>query len=294
MATEWRVIDWNLGHRADTDAQWQLIDRLGWDVLLLQEVHRQHFARFEDHAGVGAADFAFRHRSDRQVKKWCNGIVVRKGIELLASAPMANVPSPGRTLCALLRADDATVEVASLANPPTSSGWNELKAVQADTVADRWASRTFPLIAGLDRNGPRVDHPTLAKSVWSWEAEVRLFGPEPKHDMRDVLRTHLDAHRKARAQIATRAPDGPLGLSFMRGKGKGNKPARYDAIYASPEFEVLDVRYVWDEAVDKLSDHGAVWAHLRFPDDAPLTPAGKSFKPRGDAARQQVRVPKPG
>ena len=37
------------------------------------------------------------------------------------------------------------------------------QAVQVGRFSDRWAARTLPLIVGIDRNSPRVDHPDLAR-----------------------------------------------------------------------------------------------------------------------------------
>jgi len=295
-----RLIDWNVNGRRDVPRQLAMMDTLGWDVALLQEVRPASFPTFRDHAGVTGADHALLHRPDRD-EPWGSAILVREPFELLASAPMVNVPSPERTLVALIRRGDITFEVASLATPPASSGWNHLKAVQADAFADRWASRTHPLVVGLDRNAPKVDHPDLAQSQWFWEAEERLFGPDPKHDLRDVLRTHLDAHPNAspnarpdqRRDLFAQHPEGPLALTFMRGRGRGDTPARYDAIYASPEWQVLDVRHPWTESTAAGSDHGAVWTTLRLRNDLPPPAGGKGYEPRGEARRKQRRTKPP-
>lgn len=289
---ELRIVDWNINGRRNTARQMALIDSLGWDVVLLQEARPKHFATFREHPGVGAADFSLLHRPDRK-QKWCNGILVRDGLELLTSAPMVNVPSPERTLFTIVRSGTFVIEVASLALPPATSGWKELKAVQADAFGDQWAARDYPLIAGLDRNTPRIDHPELSKVVWFWEAEERLFGTDPKHDMRDVLRTYLNENPVEYSAVVSQRPNGPLATSFMRGKGKGDTQARYDAIYASPEFEVLDVRYPWDESMEAGSDHGAVWAHLRLRSETPPPQAGKTFVPMGESRRKQRHVADP-
>lgn len=286
---ELRVIDWNVNGHRDIARQLAMMDTLGWDVALLQEVRPGGFGAFRDHDGVSGADPALLHRPDRD-ETWGNAVVVREPFELLASAPMVNVPSPERSLVALVRHGETVFEVASLATPRASSGWKHLKAVQADAFADRWASRNHPLVAGLDRNAPKVDHPVLEQTVWFWEAEERLFGPNAKHDLHDVLRTHLEAHTKEQRRIVEDRPEGPLAVSFMRGKGRGDTPSRYDAIYASPEWEVLDVRYPWEESIAAGSDHGMVWTSLRLRSDVPPPPAGKGFLPRGEAARKQRRV----
>ncbi|MEQ9325282.1 MAG: hypothetical protein RIF41_39310, partial [Polyangiaceae bacterium] len=269
-----RTITWNVNGRRDVAHQLAMMDHLGWDVALLQEVRPAGFPTFRDHHGVTGADHALRHRPDRD-EPWACALLVREPFELVSCAPIANLPSPERSLCALIRHGNLTFEVASLALPPASSGWKQLKAVQADIFADRWASRTHPLVAGLDRNSPFIDHPDLNQTVWFWEAEERLFGPSPKHDLRDVLRTHLHPNPSKRRRLLRERPEGPLATSFMRGTGRGDTPARYDAIYASPEWRVLDVTYPWQASLEAGSDHGAVWAHLELDPNASPRPAGK-------------------
>ena len=48
-------------------------------------------------------------------------------------------------------------------------------------------------------------------------------------------------------------------------------PRRFDAIWATPDVEVLDVRYLSEE-IGRLSDHAPVVAELRL--DDPMTPPG--------------------
>ena len=76
----------------------------------------------------------------------------------------------------------------------------------------------------------------------------------------------------------------------MRSTSKGDVPARYDAIYASPEFDVLDVRYPFKESTAAGSEHSAVWVHLRLRENASPPPAGKDYQPRGEARREQKRI----
>ncbi len=277
-----RIIDWNVQGRRDVARQMTFLDSLGWDVLLLQEVRPHRLDDFLSWRGVGGGDGALVHRPDRLADRvpWGAAIVVREGIELLTSAPMINVPSPERTLFGVVRAEGVCVEVASLAAPPASTGWNELKAVQCDRFGDRWAARTLPLVVGMDRNSPRTDHPELERCEWFWDAEKRLYGPHPKHDMRDVLRSYLDKHPEQLDAIAKKRPDGPLATSYMRGRGKGDTPGRYDVIYASPEFDVLEVRYPFEASIEAGSDHGLVWTLLDLNVDY-LPQAGQSFVPLG-------------
>jgi hypothetical protein len=91
----------------------------------------------------------------------------------------------------------------------------------------------------------------------------RLFGPDAAHNLRDVYLDWLAHHPEERAFLAMIRPEGPPAVSFIRGTPP-KVPCRYDAIYASPEFAVLDVRYVYDDAIRAGSDHGLVWARLHL------------------------------
>jgi hypothetical protein len=161
--------------------------------------------------------------------------------------------------------------------------------MQVQRFGECWASRSYPMVAGIDRNAPKMDHPDLARAVWFWEEERRVFGSDTAHDLRDVLRTYLETHPRKLRRIVKERPDGPLATSFMRGKGKGHKPGRYDAIYASPELEVRDVRYPFDEAIAAGSDHGLVWAELELRSDY-VAPAGMRSGFWKDRSRGQRRT----
>jgi hypothetical protein len=60
------------------------------------------------------------------------------------------------------------------------------------------------------------------------------------------------------ASVLAERPKGPLAVTHIR---RGIE-CRYDAIYVSPEFEVLEVEHLWDEAREAGSDHAAVRAVL--------------------------------
>jgi hypothetical protein len=282
MSYELRIIDWNLQKRRDVGKQLDFVDSLGWDILLLQEVYPERVIHLRNHPGVGDLDTALRHRPDRVTGHLASGsaIVVREGLGLLTSSPLVNVPSPERTLTGIVQVDGRHLTVAALAAPPGVS-WDELEAVQVNRYGDLWASRTLPLIVRIDRNTPRVDHPDLDGCDWFWEAKRKLYGPDPKHDLRDALRVYLGDNEDKMACIRSNRPEGPLATSFLRGH---KTPARYDAIYASSEFEVLKVEYHCEDALKAGSDHGLVWARLQW-NDSFVAPAGHDFPDKGGKQR---------
>jgi len=87
-----------------------------------------------------------------------------------------------------------------------------------------------------------------------------LWGPSPRHGLRDCLRTWLAADP---ARATHLHPDGPLAVSHYTGKRKTHvgTPRRFDSIWVTPDFTVRDVQYLSHE-IGRLSDHAPVVADL--------------------------------
>jgi hypothetical protein len=106
----------------------------------------------------------------------------------------------------------------------------------------------------------------LAQNVWWEEGEQELLGVDRLHDARDVYRDYLES----RGGLAGRPTDEPLATSFERHGGAGVRVAcRYDAIYATPEWDVREASYHYKEGRDAGSDHGYVRATLTMPEGGP-------------------------
>ncbi len=86
-----------------------------------------------------------------------------------------------------------------------------------------------------------------------------LLGPDASHGFRDVLLRHLDRHPAELERLRTERPEGPLAVSHR----VRAQPVRSDHIWATGDLEVLDVRYLYDEAVAAGSDHALVLADLK-------------------------------
>lgn len=121
----------------------------------------------------------------------------------------------------------------------------------------RWLEeQRGPVVFGMDRNAPDVDHPDEDAIEWRWKGPTReplLFGPHAPHACRDVYRTWLAAHPAQLEGIRAARPQGPLATTFERGSAK--TACRYDAIYASRSVRVLGVQHYYTEALAAGSDH---------------------------------------
>ena len=80
-----------------------------------------------------------------------------------------------------------------------------------------------------------------------------------------MLRIQLAGDPGKLAATESLFPNGPLAVSYRRGAGAKRFDCRYDAIYATPDFEVSNVRYLYDESIAAGSDHAMVVADLRMP-----------------------------
>lgn len=139
-------------------------------------------------------------------------------------------PSPERWLAARLVCDGAVVDVGSFACPP-GVDWYDMKTELGRQIAEWMARRPGPVIAGIDRNGPKYERPDGSWELWPRDAP-QLLGPDPAHRLQDVLLTVMDREPHRREQAAVERPDGPLAVSYTRGHpGQRQAECRYDVIH---------------------------------------------------------------
>jgi endonuclease/exonuclease/phosphatase family metal-dependent hydrolase len=255
------VIDWNLDGSTGLEAKLDLLRGLHWDVLLLQEVTESSWQRLRALGAAGAWSGEHLPALARP-PRYRSAIVVADGWSLIDTGPVPDVPSPERTATAVVARGGFRGEVASFALPPGVSWGDAGKGRQADRLACWLRERDAPTIVGLDANTPRWDLPRLSECEWWNPQEELLLGAERIHDLRDAYRDLLRQDPERREAILRERPDGPLAVSYLRGDGRAQVECRYDHVLVSPAFEVHDVRYLFDEAVDAGSDHALVVAEL--------------------------------
>jgi endonuclease/exonuclease/phosphatase family metal-dependent hydrolase len=255
------VIDWNLAGSTGIEAKLDLLRGLHWDVLLLQEVTESSWPRLR---ALGAAGgWSGDHLPVlARPPRYSSAIVVADGWSLRDKGPVPDIPSPERTATAVIARGGFRCEVASFALPPGASWGDVGKGRQADRLACWLRGRDAPTIVGLDANAPKRDLPRLNECEWWNPQEALLLGDERLHDLRDAYRDLLRNDPARREDILRERPDGPLAVSYLSGDGRTATECRYDHVLVSPAFEVHDVRYLFDEAVDAGSDHALVVAEL--------------------------------
>ena len=164
--------------------------------------------------------------------------------------------------CASVRATCGThvLTLLSCYAPTNTAPGRTLRAAYFTALAAFLCTCDPPVLLGMDANGPRVDHPDPGKCVW-WNAEERLvLGPGARTC--DSLRLWYDAHPAALRRRIRYYPAGPLEDSYHRGRAGRYLRCRYDSIRVSPGTRVMDVRYLYKEAVLAGSDHALVTAEV--------------------------------
>ncbi|HSV64629.1 MAG TPA: hypothetical protein VLJ59_01815 [Mycobacteriales bacterium] len=285
-----RVVSWNVDSRPAglLDAKVELLRRIRPDLALLQELSRSVYRallppplaheRMHQQSrlfawGALSTDLC-RPRGDEH-RLGCAvlgapGTVVL-GSQVLDRAPFG-VSEPvragflWRTVAARVAlSDGAQLTVGSFQTRRASTVASDLqRAFHAGITG--WASGVSgPLVVGLDAGAPAVDHPD-ARQVRPWLSassagpggDDPLLGPHGGHRLYDVLRGYLDRRPEELARIRAERPAGPLAVS----RRVAGQPVRYDHLFASPELEVVDVQYRYDDAAAAGSDHALIIAEL--------------------------------
>lgn len=262
-STRLRVVDWNINGFGRLRGQARLLADLDWDVCTLQEVTDATWPELRDLAEDGAISLDSMPALAGAPPRYHSAVLVRGGVRLTGARTLRDIPSPERSLVAdLITQHGQAFVVASLAAPPGTSWGDAGKGRQISRIAAWLKERTKPTVVGMDANGPKFERLRLPDTEWWNVHEPVLFGEERDHDLRDVFREYVSTDPARWDAVESTYPDGPLAISYDRGKGGRSVPCRYDVILASPEFHVDQVDYLYDDAIAAGSDHGLVDAHL--------------------------------
>lgn len=265
------VLDWNVkGHPDPTmsSAKLGLIEARNPDLLLLQELTPRAFRTLEDEgwSGVHALQLLPKgnrgRAKDKEVRFSC-AVLTRGEWRIAGVETNLRAPSPERWLAARLEREGFTVDAGSFACPP-GVDWGEMKTEQGRQIAEWMVRRDGATIAGIDRNGPKFEWADGTFDLWPPDS-THLLGHEPAHRLSDVLLALFQREPERLEDARAERPEGPLEVSYIRKfRGEARTRCRYDVIYASEDFDVASVEYLYDEADDAGSDHAAVFATLQI------------------------------
>jgi endonuclease/exonuclease/phosphatase family metal-dependent hydrolase len=280
-----RIVSWNIAYRRGTTAKRQgsFLASLEPDLVLLQEANPNSIQALLDTAGMdwlveggGPRGLRVPQDGDRPVRSQGCAIVGRNPPPLVSSV-LTVVPLPERCVLASVDRCGMVLTVCSYHAPPGVS-WGRIKADQAVGFSDWLVRHEGPVLVGADANTPEVDGIDFHDSLTHWRTgsvglhgdrgDDVLWGPAVTHDLHDVLRTFLATRPDELKAIRGLRPGGPLEVSHVTGRrssvpGSG-VPRRYDSIWATRDFEVLNVAYLLEPAIAAGSDHAAVVADVRL------------------------------
>jgi exonuclease III len=264
-----RVVSWNVNWRTGVArAQGELVRDLRPDLVILQEVNPSSAERLWE-----ATELKWMIQSDPpagSTEPRRRRVVAVCGTEAFSSWQLdLEAPVRERVLAVDIEHQGWRGTVISYYAPPGVS-WGITKVAQAQAVTDWICAREGPVILGADANTPKLDPVDDAAVRTHWHTGFRklnggpgddeLWGPSPRHQLRDCLRVWLAADPSRARDID---PDGPLAVSHYTAKRRNHpgNPRRFDAIWTTADFTVTDVRYLSEE-LGRLSDHAPVVVDL--------------------------------
>lgn len=184
--------------------------------------------------------------------------LVSKDTEVLANDVLPRAVFPERTLHITI--SDKNKRIYKLLNVHSLTGvsFKMAKAVQFRAYAE-YVNDLKPDIVSFDANEPKKDHFEVSQMEFFDQGQgengksARLFFEELVHQgLRDVYAEKYDKDKFIDGE--------PLTVSHVI--GSNNAKRRYDFIFAKNDLEILDARYLYEEATNASSDHAMVIADI--------------------------------
>ncbi|HKD06864.1 MAG TPA: endonuclease/exonuclease/phosphatase family protein [Bryobacteraceae bacterium] len=256
---------WNVNNRSLQNEHVELLRSVDCDLLSLQEVTPGFHAELSklDLFDWSESSLSLRRpgTDEGRARRLGCSIFGRRPFRADSSQLLAQLQFPERALVVHALSGSTPLTVCSFHIPPGAS-WGEIKPRTMKALAEWLGIQSGSVVAGMDANAPKTDHPDPLKSEWWWKDEPMLLGPTPQHGLRDAFRVFLTTRPDLLNEIQRSRPSGPLAISHVRGRGGRRTLCRYDVILTSPDIAVTDVRYLpLDNAV---SDHALVVGQLEL------------------------------
>ncbi len=197
-----------------------------------------------------------------------------EGLNITEAGVLERAPFPERALKAKIKHGDNLFEIICF-HSLTGVGYLRAKSAQFMVLADYLSANiSIPTVLCGDFNEPKIDHVDQGKLEFfdqkgdQGKAASYILNPQGIHNLQDSYRLWLEQNEKELQRIKREQETSedllsfPLAVSHLVG-GKVKK--RYDYILISPDWEVVDLQYLYEEAVQHGSDHAVVLAHFYFP-----------------------------
>jgi len=234
------------------------------DILLLQDVGPCAVrAVVDSHLWADVADTWSPPHPPEAVTRRGGCLIAASGWVLGSALPIPGMLPSNRSLAVTAVHAGSTLTILSC-YAPTNTGPGRKERPDYFSALAAWLSAVpAPVVLGMDANGPRVDHPDIEQSRWWTDEEALVLGAGAGTS--DVLRLWYTDHPAELRRRERYYPHGPLADSYHRGRRGKYLRCRYDSIRVSPGISVMDVRYLYEEAVRAGSDHALVVADINLP-----------------------------
>ena len=235
------------------------------DILLLQDVGPSAVrAVAHSHLWEHTTDTWSFPISSQGVARRGGCLIAATGELVLGSAlPVPDLLLSNHSLAVTATHGQATLTLLSFYAPTNTGPGRKERPCYFNTLAAWLSTVSAPVVLGMDANGPRVDHADVEQNRWWTQEEALVLGAGAR--TKDVLRLWYADHPAELKRRVRYYPNGPLADSYHRGRKGKYLRCRYDSIRVSPGIGVMDVRYLYEEAVQAGSDHALVIADIELP-----------------------------
>ena len=264
-----RFVSWNIHRKNHITPMVEMLQGISGDLVALQEVTVSAYQQLVESKLFAWSTFSLDlrppHANEGQGRRLGCALLGQSSFRYKSSFLLEDAPLPERALIAEVETLTGPLTLCSFHTPPGAT-WKNKKPESLVVLAKWLAPQQTMVVVGMDANAPKSDHPDIEQNKWFWDEEPLMLGARPLHVLRDALRVRLTDHPLEAPHIMPHSPQGPLAVSYNRGWGKKVFiPCRYDFIYITPDFEVSEVRYLYEEAIQAGSDHALVVADLNNP-----------------------------
>lgn len=261
-----RIANWNLRYSAVAHTRRRIayLQTLDWDILTLQEVSQKAWGEFEK-SGLFKSGYYTLEEFDLEpqgYRKHGVAILARHGLTLSKPHLIPNLPKPERALSVQVDGLATPLEVISWHAPNAAGEGSETK-MQAYRAVSSWLTgKETAKVLGFDGNSwnttVKLKRDTPSNTADPYYEEGLFFSSGAPHQLMDALVTFYRNNPEAHQAVVQQRPEGPLAVSYIRGSQKD----RFDYIFASPDFEVIQCEYDYEGGIGAGSDHGIVIADL--------------------------------
>lgn len=252
-----RVIQWNIKINSDARKIADLLRKKisGMTIMHLQEVSAKSNEKIVSMLKPDGYDYSLNHRTPGRYEgrnRTMGVTTMTFGGEIKEGSLIHRSVFPERTLESVTDFNGKKIRSLNF-HSLTGVDYKKAKSSNFASIADHLTNKDFDFFA-CDANEPKSDSLYTERIEFfdnrdQGRCAELIFGSPPVHALRDALKTKLIKQNNHNLES-------PLAVSHRTG---GNL-RRYDHIYHSEKWSVIDVLYDYESAIESSSDHAIVIA----------------------------------